>query len=116
MQRLRSHPAHVGSESAQAIHEPGHPLADGIVDIKSNKESHEHSLERRSQYMERRASLTRRPAGRPSLHQKPSAISYQLHQLSSYHVERQLRREPAHPFPISGELALFYLRAVFTCE
>src|SRR5207302_5395621 len=77
VQRLRSHPAHVGSKSAQAVDEPGHPLADGIVDIKRNKESHEHSLERRSHYIERLASspVDGRDARRSTKNHQLSATS-----------------------------------------
>jgi hypothetical protein len=44
MKRLGSHPADVGSESADAVEEAGDPVADAVVDVERSKEAHKNAL------------------------------------------------------------------------
>src|SRR5690348_119829 len=96
VQRLGTNPARVGRKSAYAFHEASDPLADGVVNIEADENSHN----RRS------SSVVRRGPGATSRRTEDQRPATESHQPPSHHVERLLTGEPADAFAIAGKSAL----------
>ena len=93
VQRFRTDPAGIGREAAHAFHEALNALADGVVNVEGNEDSHN-----------RRQSLV---VGRwlNSIRPNDQRPTTDLHQLSSHHIQRLLAGEPADVFAIAGKFS-----------